>query len=64
MTASEADLVLSHVRALSAARRERDVYRLIALSAISRLQDIAHERDAIRRRLHRLLDERRRETAA
>jgi hypothetical protein len=58
MMANElAELLVDQIYALRAARAERDMFRLIATEAIFRLHDVARERDRLRLRLHRLLDE-------
>ena len=60
MTLSEAcGLVLSLTRELSAARRERDGFRLVAHAAVNYAHDLHVELERTRDRYHQILDDRR-----
>ena len=52
-----AQLLAETVLALSAARRERDSYRLLAQQAIHALHDVSKDRDRLQARYYALLDE-------
>ncbi len=62
--AESCDLLVATIRDLATARDEAATYRLIAQQAIHALHDLTIERDRLRERYRRLLDESRTGRAA